>query len=267
MENIDARDQDDPLQVTEYAQEMYSVFREREEEEETQVRPTYLKNQPRINKQMRAILIDWLAKVVFKLNFGKDTLFLTVNILDRFLEKTEMKLRRPYLQLVGTVAFFIASKYEEVFAVGLSELVQLCDHAYCRQDILRMEVQILRTLGYRMTVATANTFLSHFLRANNADGVEIGAIANYVLTESLLSYELLRFRPSELAAASVMIARDAVGSDLWSDTLQHYTHYLASNITVVANAILKERARIPQHLKSVKAEYHILSSMVCKTSL
>lgn len=44
-----------------------------------------------INEKMRAILIDWLVDVHLKFKLLPETLFLTINILDRFLEKSQVQ--------------------------------------------------------------------------------------------------------------------------------------------------------------------------------
>lgn len=48
----------------------------------------YITNQTDINEKMRAILIDWLIEVHLKFKLLPETLFLTVNIIDRYLEKS-----------------------------------------------------------------------------------------------------------------------------------------------------------------------------------
>jgi G2/mitotic-specific cyclin-B, other len=47
----------------------------------------YLAKQTDINEKMRAILIDWLIEVHLKFKLLPETLFLTVNLIDRYLEK------------------------------------------------------------------------------------------------------------------------------------------------------------------------------------
>ena len=39
-----------------------------------------------INEKMRAILVDWLVDVHLKFKLVPETLFLTVNMIDRYLE-------------------------------------------------------------------------------------------------------------------------------------------------------------------------------------
>ena len=130
-DNIDERDHDDPLCVTSYVQDMYVHFREKEVD--TSVRPIYMESQPHINERMRSILVDWLVEVHLKFKLVPETLYLTVNIIDRYLELNEVS--RPKLQLVGVTSLLIASKYEEIYPPELRDLVYICDRAYTRSEV------------------------------------------------------------------------------------------------------------------------------------
>lgn len=56
--------------------------------EETQVPHIgYMQSQTDISERMRAILIDWLIEVHLKFKLLPETLFLTVNLIDRYLER------------------------------------------------------------------------------------------------------------------------------------------------------------------------------------
>lgn len=130
-DNIDERDASDPLCVTDYVQEMYDHFRGKEVV--TSVRPLYMENQPHINERMRSILVDWLVEVHLKFKLVPETLYLTVNLIDRYLERQEVS--RPKLQLVGVTSLLIASKYEEIYPPELRDLVYICDRAYTRSEV------------------------------------------------------------------------------------------------------------------------------------
>jgi G2/mitotic-specific cyclin-B, other len=134
FDNIDERDVDDPLCAAAYVEDMYATYREKEDF--TSVRPLYMESQPYINEKMRAILIDWLIEVHLKFKLVPDTLYLTVNLIDRYLERLEVS--RPKLQLVGVTCLLIASKYEEIYPPELRDLVYICDRAYTRQDVRHM---------------------------------------------------------------------------------------------------------------------------------
>lgn len=89
-----------------------------------------------INEKMRSILIDWLIEVHDKFDLMKETLFLTVNLIDRFLSKQTVV--RKKLQLVGLVSMLLACKYEEVSVPVVGDLILISDKAYTRQDVLDM---------------------------------------------------------------------------------------------------------------------------------
>jgi cyclin B len=131
VDNIDERDKNDPLCVTSYVNDMYAYFHMKEES--TSVRPVYMESQPHINEKMRSILVDWLIEVHLKFKLVPDTLYLTVNLIDRYLERKEVS--RAKLQLIGVSCLLLASKYEEIYPPELRDLVYICDRAYTRQDV------------------------------------------------------------------------------------------------------------------------------------
>lgn len=86
-----------------------------------------------------------------------ETLYLTVNIIDRYLQTQQV--RRSKLQLVGVAALLVASKYEEIYPPELRDLVYITDRAYKQKEILTMENDIVSTLCWNVTVPTAHSFL------------------------------------------------------------------------------------------------------------
>lgn len=90
----------------------------------------YMNHQPEINERMRSILIDWIVEVHLKFKLMPETLFITVNIIDRFLEK--QKVGKAKLQLVGVTALLIASKYEEIYPPEMKDFVYITDRAYSK---------------------------------------------------------------------------------------------------------------------------------------
>ena len=210
-------------------------------------------NSSLINARMRGILIDWLIEVHLKFKLAPDTLYLTVNIIDRYLDTTLVT--RPRLQLVGVTAFMIATKYEEVYPPELRDLVYICDGSYTRLEILDMEERILTKLKYNVTVPTAHAFLVRYLKAAHASHGVVH-LSRYILDGTLTCYKLLKYLPSQLAAAAVLIARkNSPDFRNWSPTLQAYTKYTEEELVPVARAILAEKAATPQSWKSVKTKY------------
>jgi cyclin B len=79
---------------------------------------------------MRAILVDWIIEVHLKFKLLPETLFITVSLIDRYLEKVQIK--RNNLQLVGVTAMLIATKYEEIYAPEVRDFVYITDNAYTK---------------------------------------------------------------------------------------------------------------------------------------
>lgn len=63
-------------------------------------------------------------------------MFLTVNLIDRFLERQAVI--RKKLQLVGVTAMLIACKYEEVSVPTVEDFILITDKAYTRNEVLDM---------------------------------------------------------------------------------------------------------------------------------
>lgn len=64
------------------------------------------------------------------------------------------------LQLVGTTAMFIASKYEEMFPPHIGDFTYITDHTYTKLEICQMEVKILQALDFGLSFPLP----PHFLR-------------------------------------------------------------------------------------------------------
>ena len=60
------------------------------EEHLTRPSQSYMSMQVDINEKMRGILVDWIIEVHLRFKLKPETLFLTVNLIDRYLEKTQI---------------------------------------------------------------------------------------------------------------------------------------------------------------------------------
>ena len=109
-----------------------------------------------------------------------------------------------------------------------------------------MEENILKTLNYHLSIPNPYKFLVRYLNAAHADK-KIVLLSSFVLEESLLSYDIITsYKPSELAAAAVFIARKVSGRNPWSPTLLKYTEYREEDIKLLSSKFLVERARIKE---------------------
>lgn len=165
----------------------------------------YLKNQPDISSNMRAILVDWLVDIQCNFCFRDNTLFLAINLVDRYL--SVKRCSRKNLQLVGEVAIMIASKLEESKAnlPKINEYVKLSAMSYTSKEIAAMEVEILSSLLYNIFSPHPLVFLRPLLavcdRTIQTSKKDHENLSKYLLHLSLLSSDLLHVLPSHLAAA------------------------------------------------------------------
>jgi cyclin B len=130
--------------------------------------------QAEVNEKMRAILVDWLVEVHLKFKLMPETLFLTVNLIDRYLATQAVTRKR--LQLVGVTAMLVASKYEEIWAPEVRDFVYISDKAYGRDEILGMEKRMLNALAFDLTVPTPFPFLARYRKAAAAQSGAAAAL-------------------------------------------------------------------------------------------
>jgi hypothetical protein len=164
--------------------------------------PNYMSRQSDINEKMRAILIDWLVDVCLKYKMRPQTLFIVVDVVDRFLSQTQIK--RNHLQLVGISALMLVAKYEEIYPPNIKEYVTVCDNAYTREQLLEQESQILLALEFNLVRPTSLEFLELFQQRL---GLQEGhfVFARYLLENCLLDYSCLLHDKLSLAAGAVFL--------------------------------------------------------------
>ncbi|XP_057434539.1 cyclin-A2-2-like [Lotus japonicus] len=230
----------DPLVWSSYAPDIYNITRVRELER----RPltNYMDElQKDICPSMRGILIDWLVEVSEEYKLVPDTLYLTVNLIDRFLSTRLIQKQR--LQLLGVTCMLIASKYEEICAPRVEEFCFITDNTYTREEVLKMESEVLTLLQFQLSFPTTKTFLRRFIQAAQtsykAPRVELEFLANYLAELGLVEYSFLEFLPSMVAASAVFLAKWTLDhlEHPWNPTLEHYTNYKSSELKTVVLAL------------------------------
>lgn len=187
-----------------------------------------------VNASMRAILIDWLVEVAEEYRLVPDTLYLTVNYIDRYLSGNVMNRQR--LQLLGVACMLVAAKYEEICAPQVEEFCYITDNTYFKDEVLQMESSVLNYLKFEMTAPTTKCFLRRFVRvaqrSNEVPSLQFECLANYVAELSLLEYSFLCYSPSLMAASAVFLALFILfpTNKPWNATLSHYTQYQPSEL-------------------------------------
>lgn len=162
----------------------------------------FMARQPDIDGKMRSILVDWLVDVSMKFRLSAHTLFLTVNLIDRYLAVREVG--KLELQLLGVTALMTQCKYEEVYPPQLKDFVAVCDNAYSAADILQMEAEILDALEFDLTQPTTLYFLDIIQLRLKMDDKPL-AFARYILETALLEVAAVKHNNLLLVAGAVFL--------------------------------------------------------------
>ena len=251
VRNVEAPDIDNHLAVPQLVNHIFTHFRHCELD--LMPNPNYMAAQRDINARMRAILVDWLVDVHVRFKLMPEVLYLTVNLIDRFL--SECSVVRQKLQLVGVTAMLVASKYEEIYAPEVRDFVYISDKAYTREEILKMEAVMLNRLKFDLTIPSALKFVDRALRVAGAPPQQQW-YAKFCVELALVEYKMLRFPPSLLAAACVNVASRVLDRGTWDATLTAYTGYAEADLLECCDELMELiRRSESSNLTAVRRKY------------
>ncbi|KAJ0087186.1 hypothetical protein Patl1_08869 [Pistacia atlantica] len=238
--DIDAKS-DDPQMCGPYVSDIYEYLRTMEVDPKRRPLPDYIE---------------------------KDALYLSISYIDGYLSSNV--LNRERLQLLGVSSMLIASKYEEVSPKNVETFCHITDNKYTKDEVVKMEADILKALNFELGNPTIKTFLWQeqlmftrvaqgdykvkpllfcysvdaqnlricfidcliFCALYRASNLQLEFLGYYLAELSLLDYACLKFLPSLVAASVIFLARFIIcpGRHPWSSTLQQYTSYKPSEI-------------------------------------
>ncbi|CAL8377591.1 unnamed protein product [Gadus morhua 'NCC'] len=262
VEDIDDQDVEMPHLCAEYVKDIYAYLMALEQKQS--VRPNYMQGYE-INERMRALLVDWLIQVHSRFQLLQETLYLTVAILDRFLQVQPVS--RKKLQLVGVTAMLVASKYEEMYSPEVADFAYITDNAFTKGQILLMEQMILRGLDFNLGRPLPLHFLRRASKAANSN-VEKHTLAKYLMELTLVDFAMVHYRPSEIAAASLCLSQLLLEDLPWSPTQHHYATYDVGHLKPIMQHMAKNVVTVnggKTKFQAVKTKYS--SSKLMKISL
>ncbi|XP_062483142.1 G2/mitotic-specific cyclin-B2 [Pezoporus occidentalis] len=247
VEDIDAEDCGDPQLCSDYVKDIYEYLRELELQQS--VRPRYLDGKT-INGRMRSILVDWLVQVHSRFQLLQETLYMCVAVMDRFLQSHPVPRKR--LQLVGVTALLLASKYEEMFSPDVADFVYITDNAYTSNEIREMEIVILQELNFNLGRPLPIHFLRRASKAGEADAKQ-HTLAKYLMELTLIDYDMVHHRPSEIAAAALCLSRKLLGHNKWDAKQEYYTGYTEDSLEMTMKHMAKNVFKVNENLTKYTA--------------
>ena len=162
----------------------------------------FMTEQKEINAKMRSILIDWLIDVHFKFGFTDETLFLSVSIIDRYISVSQIS--RSHFQLLGITALMIACKHEEIDLPKIDDFIYITDHAYVKNEVLKMEYDILNKLNFSFLYPSPIKFYEYLSLHFNFDK-KMHMMGKYLLETFLLDVKNFKYKPSIISCACAYI--------------------------------------------------------------
>ncbi|XP_067652161.1 G1/S-specific cyclin-E-like isoform X1 [Haliotis asinina] len=192
---------------------------------------------PALQPRMRAILLDWLVEVCEVYRLHRETFYLAIDFIDRYLSQ-KRNVMKHNLQLLGITALFIAAKLEEIYPPKLTEFAYVTDGACTEEEILDQELVMLKALNWDLSPMTCNAWLSVYLQVANMeqivkaeDGFVFPQFSGHAFVQiarlldvCMLDLGCLQFTYSVLAASALyhMTSQDvalAVSGLSWQDIL------------------------------------------------
>ena len=180
----------------------YNLLQEEHKGVKPMVVYNYMTDQNEINEQMRSVLIDWLIDVHHKFQFKEETLFMTILIIDRYC--TIRQILRVNLQLLGITAMMIACKHEEIDLPKIEDFIYITDNAYTKNDIVKLENNILIALNFELLYPSALRFFEYLSLNFNFDKKAI-CMGKYLMESFLLDIKYVKYKASVISCACAYI--------------------------------------------------------------
>lgn len=178
---------------------------------------------------MRPYLVDFLVEAHAAFSLLPETLFLTINLLDRYCSKRVVY--KQHYQLVGCAALLIAAKYgdKKDRVPQINELNNMCCGLYDSGMFTQMEMHVLNTLEWTIGHPTVD-FFTQLIVAEENDDVEVEHMSAYLCEVALYHRDFVSTKPSIMARASLALARAILGRPEVNDGDWNHTE----NVTVLA---------------------------------
>lgn len=198
--------------------------------------------------KMRYILVDWLIEVADLKLYTRDTLYMAVSLVDRFLERSPIT--RKTLQLLGIACMVVAARFLEMEVITIREAAWLTDNTYLYEQVVRTMGQAICNTKGHLDTPTHLHFVRLFIELAKT-GEEASELMHFVSDKALLHIPSGRFPPAKVAAAVFYITELGRGmQDCWPSVLQGWTGLCLADfdeIVVWIHEVCFTRSKIKDH--------------------
>jgi hypothetical protein len=171
--------------------------------------------------------------------FSRDTLYMTVGLVDLFLAK-QVVLRKS-LQLLGIACMVIAARFSEAEVITIREAAWLTDNTYRYEQVVRTMGQALCVARGRLRSSTHLDFVRMYIALTKVDFF-VEETMHYVSELVLLFMSVATTSPSLVAAAVFYLtnlSRKVASDECWPESLQHWTAFSVADFAPTVIEIQK----------------------------
>lgn len=197
---------------------------------------------------MRPCLVDFLVEIHFTFRLRPETLYLCLNIVDRYVSRRVVYTK--HYQLVGCAALWIAAKFEDAKerVPTLQDLVQICRDTYEESAFLQMEGHVLSTIQWALGHPTAEAWLRLMCCGPSIEDTKVQHVARFLMEITLFYREFVKYPPSTISLASLTLARFLCGKSRrpWEETeeclevIEHLDTRLALHVNELSETLVKK---------------------------
>ncbi|KAH9946700.1 cyclin [Amylocystis lapponica] len=209
---------------------------------------TSMDQQPEIRWHMRPCLVDFLVEIHFTFRLRPETLYLTLNIIDRYVSRRIVYVK--HYQLVGCAALWIAAKFEDAKerVPTVQELAQICRETYEESAFIQMEGHVLQTIQWTLGHPTAEAWLRLICCGPCVEEVKVQHVARFLMEITLFYREFVKFTSSAIALGSLTLARFLCGkgrrifeeTDECLEIVEHLDTRLCKHVNDLSETLVKK---------------------------
>ena len=154
-------------------------------------------------------MIDWMIEVLTSYQIADRTLFLAINIMDRFFFKTTTIQQPEELHLIGVTSAFIAGKYEELVPIQLQTFVEKIAHGkLTKKQVKDKEIDIMESLDHKISGATIYHYITlsiHKIRGDVQKDMDLlKNVTTYMSKLALFDYDLINNYNVRVLAGAIL---------------------------------------------------------------
>ena len=226
-----------------------------------------LQDKKYFNEKNRSIIFNWLVKNNFKWKLKDDTIYMAMNLMDRYISKYPSK--NSEFQLIAISSYLIASKYEDIYPPYLDELSQICNYIYSNDDIVKKEYEILSGLNFDVLYNSSYKYLTFLHSVADKENMKLLYLAQFILELSLENLDILEHSQCLRAISALLLAKKILQIKKSCNSLKLYYKYdeneikkVQKKMIVLLNKVIKSKTKNSVYEKFESSKYKSVSSLL-----